>query len=116
MVAQIKPQITSEDGDEMCRRILRQPMQNRSKEIEYYIETAFYNGPKQPEMPSVAAMAIVPSLAFLATQRLSMSRSIAIDCDFIKSVIEDPAKCCDFNGFHTRIFGKPGRALNPMLK
>jgi hypothetical protein len=45
ILAQImsKPQMTSQDGGNVCRRIQRQPMQDRSKAIEYSIETAFYN-------------------------------------------------------------------------
>jgi len=114
IMAEVRPPGTVSHGDVAPKRktIKRQPMQDRSKPVEYNVQLETYNGPKKPLMPQEEAVHHIPSLSLLASQTITKQRAMDNDFAFLQDIHTD-SKCPEYNGYNTRLCRQAGILPQP---
>ena len=79
--------------------------------IDYTVDIEHYRGPKKPVMPAEKARKSVPSLKFLASMEISLTRAQETDFAFMQDVIVSD-NCPEFNGYNTRHCREAGQYVN----
>ena len=72
-----------------------------------------YHGPKKPDMPANCCNRIVPPLAVLASQAVSLSRAHDIDHHFLREVIDNPSCTPEYNGFNVMLARNQAHSAMP---
>ena len=93
---------------ETIKRIQHSEM---TEAIDYTVDIEHYRGPKKPEMPIERAKKAVPSLKFLASMEISLTRAQETDFAFLQDVSMLDS-CPEFNGCNTRHCREAGQYIN----
>ena len=115
VLAQTEKSLTSFSKPTHHKTIKRQPMESRTKTIEYNTTECEYTGPKKPPMPINIALKQVPPLSFLANYTRMQSYANDTDFKFTLDVLTDET-CPEWNGYNTRQARQSGRSLEPQAK
>ena len=97
------------------KTIKRQPMQDRSKLVKYYVQQDMYNGTKKALVPPEQAVHHVPPLSLLASQAITKQQALENYFAFLKD-IHTESKCPEHNGSNTRLCRQADMLPQPHTK
>ena len=80
-------------------------------ELYYLVEIEHYRGPKKPKIPAAKGKKSVPTLKFLASMDISLSRAQGTDFALSQDVIT-AEKCREFNEYYTEKCRETGQYVN----
>ncbi|KAL8594298.1 hypothetical protein ACOMHN_001000 [Nucella lapillus] len=107
-----KPQLLSQDHDTPRIKRLSKTETKADNLMLGEVKVHRYMGAKKPPMPEEFCQRVVPSLAFLANQHMSLNRAATEDLAFFKQVLKsEPGP--EYSGFNTQRARSAGQQPQP---
>ncbi|KAL8588411.1 hypothetical protein ACOMHN_029580 [Nucella lapillus] len=107
-----KPQLLSQDHDTPRIKRLSKTETKADNLMLGEVKVHRYMGAKKPPMPEEFCQRVVPSLAFLANQQISLNRAATEDLAFFKQVLKsEPGP--EYSGFNTQRARSAGQQPQP---
>ncbi|KAL8610600.1 hypothetical protein ACOMHN_006319 [Nucella lapillus] len=105
-----KPQLLSQDHDTPRIKRLSKTETKADNLMLGEVKVHRYMGAKKPPMPEEFCQRVVPSLAFLANQQISLNRAATEDLAFFKHVLKSEP---EYSGFNTQRARSAGQQPQP---